>query len=83
MFSQSPEELRQNNLGLLEGKSLEEIMANCPPSSQFEDQSPKPSSPGYPLEVTVNEESPGPSGEGPGRRTDLRGLTSKEERVQR
>uniref|UniRef100_A0A4X1TTZ5 Speedy protein E4-like n=1 Tax=Sus scrofa TaxID=9823 RepID=A0A4X1TTZ5_PIG len=36
-------------------------MANCPPSSQFEDQIPKPSSPGYPLEVTVNEESPGPS----------------------
>ncbi|XP_031532679.2 speedy protein E4-like [Vicugna pacos] len=36
-------------------------MANCQPSSQFEDQSPQPSSSGHPLEVTVNEESPGPS----------------------
>uniref|UniRef100_A0A8C3WAG2 Speedy protein E4-like n=1 Tax=Catagonus wagneri TaxID=51154 RepID=A0A8C3WAG2_9CETA len=36
-------------------------MANCPSSSLFEDQSPPRISPGYPLEVTVNEESPGPS----------------------
>ncbi|XP_036682694.1 uncharacterized protein LOC118881678 [Balaenoptera musculus] len=58
-------------------------MANRQPSSQVEDQDSQPSSSGYPLEVTVNEESPGPSGEGAGTRRNFRGLTSKEERVQR
>ncbi|XP_057171112.1 speedy protein E4-like [Ursus arctos] len=42
-------------------KSLGEIMASCQPCSQSEDQSPRPSSSGYPLEVVVDEERPGPS----------------------
>ena len=58
-------------------------MASRQPSSQVEDQDSQPSSSGYPLEVTVNEERPGPSGEGAGTRRNFRGLTSKEERVQR
>ncbi|XP_004461750.2 speedy protein E4 [Dasypus novemcinctus] len=36
-------------------------MASCQPSSQSEDQSPQPSSSGLSLEVTVDEEGPGPS----------------------
>nr|XP_059887007.1 speedy protein E4-like [Delphinus delphis] len=37
-------------------------MDNRPPSSQAEDETCQPSSTGYPLEVTVYEEIPGPSG---------------------
>ncbi|XP_035958927.1 speedy protein E4-like [Halichoerus grypus] len=36
-------------------------MASCQLCSQSEDQSPQPSSSGYPLEAVVDEESPGPS----------------------
>ncbi|KAM7141685.1 speedy protein E4-like [Molossus nigricans] len=36
-------------------------MASCEPSSHSENQSPPPNSPGYPLEVRVGEEVPGPS----------------------
>lgn len=58
-------------------------MASCQLCSQSEDQSPQPSSSGYPLEAVVDEESPGPSGEEAGGGRDLRGLTSKEECVQK
>ncbi|XP_024589460.1 speedy protein E4-like [Neophocaena asiaeorientalis asiaeorientalis] len=54
-------------------------MDNRPPSSQAEDETCQPSSSGYPLEVTVYEEIPGPSGEGAGTRRNFRGLTGKEE----
>lgn len=58
-------------------------MDNRPPSSQAEDETCQSSSSGYPLEVTVYEEIPGPSGEGAGTRRNFRGLTGKEEWVQR
>ena len=58
-------------------------MSSCQPCSQSEDQSPQPSSSGYPLEVVVDEEIPGPSGEEAGGGRDLGGWTSKEERVQK
>ena len=51
-------------------------MSSRPPS-------PQPSTSGYPLEVIVNEESPGPSGEEAGVRRGLRGSTSKEEKEQK
>ncbi|XP_026955877.1 speedy protein E4-like, partial [Sagmatias obliquidens] len=51
-------------------------MDNRPPSSQAEDETCQPSSSGYPLEVTVYEEIPGPSGEGAGTRRNCRGLTA-------
>ncbi|XP_033695940.1 speedy protein E4-like [Tursiops truncatus] len=51
-------------------------MDNRPPSSQAEDETCQPSSTGYPLEVTVYEEIPGPSGEGAGTRRNCRGLTA-------
>ncbi|XP_047693451.1 speedy protein E4-like [Prionailurus viverrinus] len=36
-------------------------MAGCQPCSRSEDQSPQPSSSGYPLQAVMGEESPGPS----------------------
>lgn len=54
-------------------------MAGC----RSEDQSTQPSSPGYPLEAVMGEESPGPSGEEAGGRRDLRVLTRKEEGIQK
>lgn len=67
----------------MKGKSLREIMASCQPSFQFEDQSPQPNSSGHPLEVIVDEEIPGPSGEETRGRRDWTGLTSEEEGVQK
>lgn len=57
-------------------------MASCQPRSQSEDQSPELASSGYPLEVIVNE-IPGPSGEEVEGRRGVRGLTRKEQGVQK
>ena len=61
------------------GQILGKLMTSHQPHPQDEEQSPQPSTSGYPLQEVVDDEVSGPSGEGTGGRTGRIGLTKMKE----